>query len=125
MLFPCEHLVMSNFLQESVVKNVLHEEKDEYDVVSTDSGSGGEGEMEDVNGDLGGVNPPSPPPRPQHTLSKQSFAIDEERFDKVCPLPNTGFLQVGTNETLLVTSNHTASRKPSWRNHRPPVSSYC
>lgn len=125
---------MSDLVQESAVKKAL-QEKDEYDVVSTDSGSGGEEqqqeEEEEVNGDLGGVHPPSPPPRPQHTLSKQSFAIDGERLDKVCPLPNTPFLQVGTNVTcnvrappLLATNDHSSKRKLSWRKNKPPVSTY-
>ena len=127
--FHREHLVMSDFVQESVVKDVL-QERDEYDIVSTDSGSGGEEDPEKINGDLDEVHPPSPPPRPQHTLSKQSFAIDGERLDKICLLPNTPLLKVRKNATcnvqapLLVASNHSSKRKPSWRNQRPPVSTY-
>ena len=112
------------------MKNALIQEKDEYDVVSTDSGSGGEEEPEKVNGDVGVVHPPSPPPRPQHTLSKQSIAIDGERLDKVCPLPNTAFLKVATDvicsvqSPLLDVSDQSSKRKPSWRKHRPPVSTH-
>ena len=99
------------------MKSVL-EERGEYDVVSTDSGSGEEGEREGEN-----TRPPSPPPRPKHTLSQNSIAVNKV---------NEGGLQRNseadgnTRSTQAIVNSHSSKctrRKSSWRKRGPTVSS--
>ena len=101
------------------MKSVL-EERGEYDVVSTDSGSGEEGEREEEN-----ARPPSPPPRPKHTLSQQSIAVNKVNKDDL--QKNSHFTETGSNGRTTQPgvdghSSRTAKRKSSWRKHRPSVS---
>lgn len=91
--------------------------------------------------------PPSPPPRPQHTLSQDSFSVDN---DRVGPLMSRGIPSLGRSSPLMsrgipspgrgsptksrsISLQHNASgnttsrpnpKKASWRKpkHRPAVS---
>lgn len=84
-----------------------------------------------IEGD--GLCPPSPPPRPQHTLSQDSFSVDN---DKVGPLTSRGIPSPGrgspTKSRGMPSGNGTHSsglnpKKASWRKpkRRPAVSSCC
>lgn len=130
-------------VQERAVKRVM-EERDEYDIVSTDSGSG-----EDEGGERDGnmPRPPSPPPRPKHTLSHRSFAIEEEKevdertspTSRAYPKPTVderisptsrGYPKPTVDEkppkTVRNQSSKMSRRKMSWRKqHKPQVRSHC
>ena len=73
----------------------------------------------EVNGDDASVCPPSPPPRPKHTLSHQSFAINEQ--DSV--MATMGKMVDGNERPApSVAQNDVLSkRKASWRKQRPSV----
>ena len=82
-----------------------------------------------IEGD--GLCPPSPPPRPQHTLSQDSFSVDN---DRVSPLMSRGIPSPGRSSPIKSrgapsgSSTHASRpspKKASWRKpkHRPAVSS--
>lgn len=96
-----------------------------------------------------GACPPSPPPRPQHTLSQDSFSVDDDRVGPLMSrnIPSVGRSSPSTSRSIFspgrgsptkskgIPSGHSASgnnthtsrpnpKKASWRKpkHRPAVS---
>ena len=84
-----------------------------------------EEEDEAVNGES---CPPSPPPRPKHTLSQQSFALLEHGRADTVANDDGQRESVDGNERAPPPVAHNSSsgssskRKSSWRKHRTAVS---
>ena len=81
-----------------------------------------ESEECEVNGDEAATCPPSPPPRPKHTLSHQSFAINEEEGVMVTMDGVRQTVDGNERPAPAVAQNDVPSkRKSSWRKQRPSV----